>query len=835
EEKISIVEEANALYGKNILIGDKEDGEPNNYIIDGEIVNEIVLPIDAQIAAIVLDYALSIKDIVSEYMRLLGKLTFSDALFYLRDMLKEDAKKEGKLIRHIQNRHAYYLIDEFQDTSPTQSEIFFYLASIEPKEDWMECKPRSGSLFIVGDPKQSIYRFRGADVTSYLRIRKMFEEGGFGKVLLLTRNFRSTNVIRKDFNTFFTGYLEDKEGLQKAYAHVPIDEEIVRDEEVDDFSLKQIQAYEKEREGKENILEGSYIYDIPYYWRNKDNQDPILIANIIEQLVGRSENRIVVKGKDGYVTRHAKYSDFMIITPSTSQIPLIVTELKKRNIPVFVEGKIVYSECPSLVAMTHLYRAACQPKDIHLFLAKYLSDCEIEEESFREFLYQHTSDTPVSLFVNLMEEYKLYEHVQATNLEYLYYAIQLMRERELDGRILSRKEALAFLEKLLYSRNKEFERYMQFDQEGDRVHIANLHKVKGLERPIVILSGGKSSDFDVVSSFDYSERKPKTYLFGIEKKNNDTGNSEVYLCLGKEEEKEKELLQSEEERKRLIYVAATRAGNVLITARMLDKEGELVPNMMWKDIAEHIHRYIDEAIVIKERELQMDIDREEEDIPLTKWEKEDVLPKEISTYRIVNPSKEKHQLSSKDEEPIVDILEDTKPIQTLEEMRADLFGTLVHAFMEALVNAKGKINQKALIERLIHEYGAEKEIYETYLEEVAKVICEEGGYKQEGRNIESDIFKTLMDADEVYCEVPFCYKRKGKEKDEIVHGIMDVVYRIGESWHIVDYKTDYDAKGLEKRHSAQMRLYEEALKETMGIEAKAKLYHIGIKKAMLEG
>ena len=104
---------------------------------------------------------------LEEQMRLNGRFTYFDYLYYLRNMLQNDADhNEGRLINYINNRHSYFMIDEFQDTNPMQAEAFFHLAAENPKEsDWKKCSPRPGSLFIVGDPKQSIYRFRSADVS----------------------------------------------------------------------------------------------------------------------------------------------------------------------------------------------------------------------------------------------------------------------------------------------------------------------------------------------------------------------------------------------------------------------------------------------------------------------------------------------------------------------------------------------------------------------------------------------------------------------------------------------------------------------------------------------
>lgn len=82
-----------------------------------------------------LDFIHDTVDVVSENLRAQGKLDFFDCLLYLRDLLKEDAKKDGALIKHIYERHSYFLIDEFQDTNPIQAEVFFYLAAKNPVED----------------------------------------------------------------------------------------------------------------------------------------------------------------------------------------------------------------------------------------------------------------------------------------------------------------------------------------------------------------------------------------------------------------------------------------------------------------------------------------------------------------------------------------------------------------------------------------------------------------------------------------------------------------------------------------------------------------------------
>jgi ATP-dependent exoDNAse (exonuclease V) beta subunit len=133
-----------------------------------------------------------------------GMLTFQDLLICARDMLRD----HPTVRRYFQRRFTHVLVDEFQDTDPLQAEVLFYLTGEDVTEkNWRKLRPRPGSLFIVGDPKQSIYRFRRADITTYLEVRKRIEETG-GEILQLSTNFRSAPAIctfvNDTFRTLFT-------------------------------------------------------------------------------------------------------------------------------------------------------------------------------------------------------------------------------------------------------------------------------------------------------------------------------------------------------------------------------------------------------------------------------------------------------------------------------------------------------------------------------------------------------------------------------------------------------------------------------------------------------
>src|SRR6266516_1559517 len=128
-----------------------------------------------------------------------GKLDFVDLLLKVRDLL---VKNRG-VREYLQNQFKYIFIDEFQDTDPLQAEILLLLAADDPAEsDWLKIRPVAGKLFVVGDPKQSIYKFRRADILLYRDVRDKLVERGCGLVAL-RKSFRSVPNLQHFVNTAF--------------------------------------------------------------------------------------------------------------------------------------------------------------------------------------------------------------------------------------------------------------------------------------------------------------------------------------------------------------------------------------------------------------------------------------------------------------------------------------------------------------------------------------------------------------------------------------------------------------------------------------------------------
>ena len=127
-----------------------------------------------------------------------GCLDFSDLLFRTRNLLADDLDVR----RYFQHAFDFVLVDEFQDTDPLQAEIVFFVSEREPRaRTWTDVTLKPGKLFVVGDPHQSIYRFRRADLAVYSQVRALIERQG--EVLALATNFRTQAPILDWINQTF--------------------------------------------------------------------------------------------------------------------------------------------------------------------------------------------------------------------------------------------------------------------------------------------------------------------------------------------------------------------------------------------------------------------------------------------------------------------------------------------------------------------------------------------------------------------------------------------------------------------------------------------------------
>ena len=172
-----------------------------------EVTTAALAHMAARLGRFVLDTA--------EERREIGRLEFHDLLVRARRLLR--SPEHGVAVRHsLGTRYPRLLLDEFQDTDPIQIELAVLIAA-DPTIDitgkaWHEIETRPGSLFLVGDPKQSIYRFRRADIGTFLTAREHISDRP-----ALTVNFRTTKPIITWINKVFGELIVAEPGSQAEY------------------------------------------------------------------------------------------------------------------------------------------------------------------------------------------------------------------------------------------------------------------------------------------------------------------------------------------------------------------------------------------------------------------------------------------------------------------------------------------------------------------------------------------------------------------------------------------------------------------------------------------
>jgi len=169
---------------------------------------------DADLAALVQNSLLESVDRYEALKSRASALDFVDLLLRARDLVRGQ-----RIVRaDLQGRLSHIFVDEFQDTDPLQAEIVLLLAASDPAVDrWQDVIPAPGKLFVVGDPKQSIYRFRRADVGTYQAVKELLIARG-AACLNLRTSFRATPSIQRLVNAAFAPVMrEDHEALQAAY------------------------------------------------------------------------------------------------------------------------------------------------------------------------------------------------------------------------------------------------------------------------------------------------------------------------------------------------------------------------------------------------------------------------------------------------------------------------------------------------------------------------------------------------------------------------------------------------------------------------------------------
>ena len=804
------------LSGRSYVFSDEIKEEINR-------IKEVVMEFSFQVY---FSFLSQVSDEITLHMKRESKFTFFDFLYYLTKKFQEDSSSNTKeIVSHVYERHSHILIDESQDTNPMQTQLFFYLTGLVSSDNWELVEPRPGSLFIVGDPKQSIYSFRGADVKAYNHVKDVFSH--IGEVITLSKNFRSNVALKEYFNKVMNKVLDVGDD-PLTHPDIPLIPETEKG--------KQRVALEA---SKDITLNGVYLY----HTSRKKSEDAKNVVELVKRIVNNDNYKIISKHRDEI--RKIDYKDILIITRG-KKVPEFIKEFAENKIPLRVEAKIYFSNSPAVDILKKLLYLSFEPyekkhfidvvtsdlyklntsdilqmrldgfdldisniEDIHLSNSHHL---EIIEEL--HFLYENTRNLSVSstLFYLLSnKDFEFFRNISSDFLDYAYYMVELVKSAEKDNTITSFNDAKYFLENSI-SDDSDIEKIMKFSNEVNQVKISNLHKVKGLQAPIVILASPHVMTFE---ENKYVDQEHKVVYFSNISIDTGSGNK-VSICESNRYQEEMKMakLESEAEERRVEYVAATRAESVLIIGKpdkvnggyrnpwehLLTDDLEEIPNYDYQESNLHIESY-DE--VMKEHHSIININSN------------------YQSFYVQNPS----ALRLKTRINNIDEVEEDLSF----DFDKALLGTLIHKLLECLVNSKNTYDMESLVKSIIFEYVLYNKEYHKSLFELLVDVGNKFvsiGFTQSSKEVPENLFSVLMKAEEVYVEVPFSYKTN----NNIVSGIIDLIYKDDKGYHIIDYKTNSegDTATLEEEYKAQLSIYRKAFKQSTGYDADTHIYHIDV-------
>ena len=289
----------------------------------------------------------------------LGRLDFTDLLGCLRDLLVGDHDARVAL----QGRFRYVLVDEFQDTDPLQAEIAFFLCERAPvAADWRSVVLEPGKLFVVGDPKQSIYRFRRADISLYDQVKRAVEgqPAGKGEVLAIRQNFRTTPPVVGWVNNVFASVFDDdqEEGRQPGYQWV--------------------EPYRPEAEGARIAVLLGREYGSAAGESDAARRDEArAIAALLVEMHGHDSARWSVQDRDPSTgaqpvaggqpgsepVRAPRWGDVALLFRATTGLETYEQALREAGVPYRVDGGKSYFERREVADALLCLRAADDPSD----------------------------------------------------------------------------------------------------------------------------------------------------------------------------------------------------------------------------------------------------------------------------------------------------------------------------------------------------------------------------------------------------------------------------------------------------------------------------------------
>lgn len=662
-------------------------------------------------------------------------LDFDDLLEKTRDLLRD----KPDVRRQLQQRYKFLLVDEFQDTDPVQVEIVLALAGNTP-----------GKLFIVGDPKQSIYGFRRADIEMYAATRRALEKTG--RVLQFQQNFRSRSTILEWVNEVFKTLIcrPDDGDYQPDYIALSPWDKLRTDEPRVTVLLPET-IPEKLPESRRAEATG-----VARYLRQQVDAGKFKWADVA--LLFRSftglevfEDVFVAKGVPFRVVGGKNYYQRQEIQTLISLLCALDNPNDNLNLVAVLRSPL-FGWSDEQIFLAAAEQALDYLRNDALALLRELHEQRhsLSVPAFTEFVFART---------HICQAFFAGGPEGAASVANLLKALDLARALEAAG-VRTLRGFVRRLRVTVLDRADE-EPAPTSDEQADAVQFLTMHKSKGLQFPVVVLAdlAGQSSDSGIRLVQNRGAGTFELRFGGCR-----TAEFDAAVAVQNPRDTAEEI--------RLLYVAATRAQERLVIPCFKAKGERL-------DLLRHgfAGKLVEPVQPLSGEPSKHEAKRKpaKEFIAQRRdWQKHraEVLRRATQPVTRVSPSKLAHEA-----EP------SAEGTTGIERARAMEFGVRVHEALERGDASGLPDDARAMVERVL----------------------------------KSELMARVGRADEVYRELPFSVGA--------MDGKIDLLFREGRRWTLVDYKTD--ARPDAEKYRPQMDAYRDALKEVAGIDvAEASLYFV---------
>jgi ATP-dependent exoDNAse (exonuclease V) beta subunit len=737
---------------------------------------------------------------IEEEKRKRNVLDFDDLLLCARDLLMNSASARA----HFRRRFDVLIVDEFQDTDPLQAEIILRLAHEEGgATDWKKLRPSPGRLLLVGDRKQSIYRFRRADVETYANVEALFQ----GETVRLEASRRSVAPILDWVNRSFEAILESQAGRPYEVAYSPLlpfgTRPVPREKRI---------VYLDPPPGRETAD-----------W--KEDEAAAVAAFLRDAL---SAGRLKVEDS----LRPAEPRDIAILVRTNDAVGKMQEALAARGIESVLEGGQDFFKREEPTALLCALRAIDDPEDaiaLYAALKSFLFGFSDEElflarESGAVFDYRRRDQArgelrealdlfgrlrrerlakpPAETISDLLESTGALESCRARRPGGLQARANLAHSMSLASQIDpggmnfgAVVRALAELSETPLGEPRAFE------ENEPAVRVMTVHKAKGLEFPVVVIANFAGRRPDRRSKSLVLSRSGGEWGVSIDFAGEAVRSPEYDEILREDENRQ------EAEDKRLLYVAATRARDWLIVSRWHKARPG---HDRAKPLASTTLRHLTGPEHAARVESLVSIEHPDPDGPTAVPESSqgepasvaDSLKEAFNRIALLRSTAARtksellrraggEEITSPEDSPGID--RDHRGSELAARM-----GSAVHVALEAI------LGQGAKTAGAIREACFSAELGLEHAGEVRAMV---------ERTLASPLIRTAL-GKRRHVEAPVLFR--SPEDGAVVEGKIDLLFEDDRGWVIVDYKTDSVRGGAPQSHfqryAPQLREYATALR-----------------------